>query len=595
MANIQTSLFKFFKKFGMILIIVIVIYGNAKMIYDVVTHKESVDKTSVSLGPDVTYIDKPSIKNSTLIYSGKNQKPVIPSNENYTVSITPHTNVGVYTATVQLKDTEKTRWEDDSTGTLSYKWEIKKANLKISANNNSITYGEAPSNLGVMYEGFVGNDDVSSLGGKLSYKYSYSRYNNVGTYTITPSGLSSNNYNIVYVSGKLILSPKKLSFTWSTPYSFTYDGNVKHVYATLGGKVNNDDVSIASYSQNSATNPGTYTAKVTSLSGAKSNNYTLSGSSNVSYTWCIVKAASNNTVTTVTEGTRTNKSEFVANLGDGTIVTVRGDFSNSIKLMVKSISSKEKVWSWIKTITEDVGISKEAFDIFFVNNSGNRVNTGKGTKISILSSDRKQDIEVYYIQSTGKKQKLKSTKEEYTVQFNMIENGYYTLLTSDQSLQLEKHQNGNITNKTNNNNNNPNNYNNKDDSNNNNHSENVNNNNNNNDDNTDKNSSDNKDKTQNNDSNQIEDENTNEDSENKDSEASNNTDGSQTEESTEYNDSDEASVNVTGDASQDESNTNSSKENNWLVTIVIILIILITVILFIIILKKQKKDENNIE
>ena len=91
--------------------------------------------------------------------------------------------------------------------------------------------------------------------------------------------------------------------------------------------------------------------------------------------------------------------------------------------MVKSISKKEKIWNWLKSITDDLGINKGSFDIFFVNTSGKRINTGKVTKISIWSNERKQDIEVYYIRSNGDKVKLRSSKEEYTVQFKMIKNG----------------------------------------------------------------------------------------------------------------------------------------------------------------------------
>ena len=53
------------------------------------------------------------------------------------------------------------------------------------------TYGEAPADDGVMYETFAGTEDQSVLGGSLSFSIDYAQYGDIGSYTITPSGLTS--------------------------------------------------------------------------------------------------------------------------------------------------------------------------------------------------------------------------------------------------------------------------------------------------------------------------------------------------------------------------------------------------------------------
>lgn len=88
---------------------------------------------------------------------------------------------------------------------------IDHAPLTVTANNNTVTYGDAPANGGVTYEGFVGSETEHVLSGSLRYTYSYEQFGNVGsTYTITPGGLTSGNYEITFVDGTLTVDPKEM-------------------------------------------------------------------------------------------------------------------------------------------------------------------------------------------------------------------------------------------------------------------------------------------------------------------------------------------------------------------------------------------------
>ena len=165
-----------------------------------------------------------------------------------------------------------------NTGTLT----INKANLTVTAKPKTIIYGDTPANDGVTYSGFKGSDSASSLGGSLSYTYSYSRYGNVGnTYTITPGGLTSNNYNITFAAGTLTVNQKEVGLTWSdTP--LTYNGSPQKPTATATGLVNGDEIGVSVTGEQ--TNAGeNYTATASALTGTKAGNYKLPASNTQSF------------------------------------------------------------------------------------------------------------------------------------------------------------------------------------------------------------------------------------------------------------------------------------------------------------------------
>ena len=94
-------------------------------------------------------------------------------------------------------------------GTLS----VNKVPLSITAADKSVTYGDAAPAYTVAYKGFVLGETSGSLTGTLATDCSYAAFSPVGTYSITPSGLSSGNYAIAYVPGTLTAGQAKLTVT----------------------------------------------------------------------------------------------------------------------------------------------------------------------------------------------------------------------------------------------------------------------------------------------------------------------------------------------------------------------------------------------
>ena len=94
-------------------------------------------------------------------------------------------------------------------GTLT----INKANLSITANNDSRTYSGVAyaGGNGVLYTGFVNGENSTVLGGVLNYSGTSQGAINAGSYVLAPGGLTSANYALNFVGGTLTISPAALS------------------------------------------------------------------------------------------------------------------------------------------------------------------------------------------------------------------------------------------------------------------------------------------------------------------------------------------------------------------------------------------------
>jgi hypothetical protein len=88
--------------------------------------------------------------------------------------------------------------------------------LTITAQNKSKSYDGAVFPNGdytVSYAGFENGEDVTALGGALSYAGTAIAATHVGTYVITPQGLTSSNYAITFVNGELSINQAALTIT----------------------------------------------------------------------------------------------------------------------------------------------------------------------------------------------------------------------------------------------------------------------------------------------------------------------------------------------------------------------------------------------
>ena len=196
-----------------------------------------------------------------------------------TVTVTggTETNAGTYTATTTALS--NSNYKLPAAVTQSYV--IAKAPLTITANPNTVIYGDLPDNAGVTYSGFVNaeTETTAAMSGTLGYAYSYAQFDDVGTYTITPSGADYANYAEAYNTGDLTVAQKEVGLSWSGYTGLTYDGSQKNVTATATQLVNGDSCTVT-VTGGTETNAGTYTATTTALSNS---NYKLPAAVTQSY------------------------------------------------------------------------------------------------------------------------------------------------------------------------------------------------------------------------------------------------------------------------------------------------------------------------
>ena len=193
-------------------------------------------------------------------------------------------DVGTYTIYYKLSKTGYTTVTHHSTITIT------PAPLTITADNKGITYGDALPAYTVTYgennkstNYFVGGETTDVLGGTLTYACDYTeQYQDRGTgsFTITPSGLTSSNYTITFVPGTLTVAQKNVTLTWGTTEFVCNDVDAQSPYPSFGdGEIVNGDNVIVSIAVTQGTTPvaepvsvGEYTATA-SLTGTKADNY----------------------------------------------------------------------------------------------------------------------------------------------------------------------------------------------------------------------------------------------------------------------------------------------------------------------------------
>jgi hypothetical protein len=157
---------------------------------------------------------------------------------------------------------------------------IRQKGLTVKAQDATKVYGAANPAFSVGYDGFVNSESASVLGGTLAYATTATATSNVGSYTVTPSGLTSANYAITYANGTLAVTKAPLTVA-GTSRSKTYGVALTAVdlAGTLTGIQNRDSITVAlsSTGAGAAAGVGTYPIVPTAQgTEAVLANYTVS-------------------------------------------------------------------------------------------------------------------------------------------------------------------------------------------------------------------------------------------------------------------------------------------------------------------------------
>ncbi len=187
------------------------------------------------------------------------------------------TEAGVYTVTVKFTGANENYAQiADMTVTLN----IRKAALTVKANDVNIVYGDMPVNGGASFS-IEGLENTDALSGTLAFEVDYLQYGNAGKYKIIPSGLTSRNYEIIFVPGTLTVSPREIGAVWysddttsSKDLTYNYDGNSHLPFAVAVGTLRGDIVTFTVTGAKTEAGFG-YTAKIT---GVSNPNYKVKAS-----------------------------------------------------------------------------------------------------------------------------------------------------------------------------------------------------------------------------------------------------------------------------------------------------------------------------
>lgn len=147
-------------------------------------------------------------------------RPIAPmTSEYYTCVIKDNVHAGIASVIVTASG--------NFTGEVTLTFKILQTSLTVTVNGSKIVYGEAAPVFDIIYEGFVNKETVAVLGGELIVSCDYVRGSKIGAYPITLSGLSSNDYSIIYKNATLNVAPyvlKQSDFNVDTS-SVVYDGH----------------------------------------------------------------------------------------------------------------------------------------------------------------------------------------------------------------------------------------------------------------------------------------------------------------------------------------------------------------------------------
>lgn len=174
-----------------------------------------------------------------LEYNGSVQKPTatvtgVPADGELSVTVSGgNKNAGPHTATAVITDKNYTLTGATRTYTIA------KKPLTITSKGVIVAYGKTePQQVTVVAdqcEGFVEGDGVASLSGTAMESY---EGKDVGEYEggVKIYGLTSNNYEITYVNGKLTIGKRIVQLEWSGADNLVYDGTPKNVTAVVTDK-----------------------------------------------------------------------------------------------------------------------------------------------------------------------------------------------------------------------------------------------------------------------------------------------------------------------------------------------------------------------
>jgi pectin methylesterase-like acyl-CoA thioesterase len=227
-------------------------------------------------------------------------------------------------------------------------WDPIPGTLTVKAANKSKVYGDANPELTLSYEGFVNDDDTSVLTSIATATTSATTTSVAGSYAITASGASSEDYTLAYTNGTLTVEKAKLMVTADNKTKVYGSANPELTFG-FAGFVNGETSSVL-------TSPVIASTTATALSGAGSYAIAASGGAADNYSLTYVDGTLTVNKANLT-ATADNKSKVYGSANPDFTISydgfVNGESSSSITEPVATSSATEasKVGTYDITLT----------------------------------------------------------------------------------------------------------------------------------------------------------------------------------------------------------------------------------------------------
>jgi len=198
------------------------------------------------------------------------------NNSETTTGALTATRTGTYTGTVSYSGDS-----NNETVSTTVSLTVSKAQVTVTANDASMTYGSATPSLTASYSGFANGDTASVISGSPALATAATSGSSVGSYPIScdTGSLSATNYTFVCVNGTLTIGAASLTIT-PTAQSKIYGSTLSiptTAFSSVGLK-NTDSISgviMSSPGTAATSSAGSYTISAADAAGSGLSNYSI--------------------------------------------------------------------------------------------------------------------------------------------------------------------------------------------------------------------------------------------------------------------------------------------------------------------------------
>lgn len=243
---------------------------------------ESASATVDGITVDKKTLEAPVVEGQ-FVYSGLEQSAGIESTSEYTVSgDVQATNADKYEITLTLTDSDNYKWANAEGASTVVEWTIEKKIASITADAQTIVYGQTPEAYTAQVSGTVNGENLEYTVGLQEVPSVFVKGEYDIVVTLTPDSAVNANYEINITNAILIVNAKAITAPEvDTEQKLTYDGSQKtfvipqnEAYAVSG---------------NTATEAGNYVATLT-LTDKENTTWADGSTDDLTFAWSIDKA-----------------------------------------------------------------------------------------------------------------------------------------------------------------------------------------------------------------------------------------------------------------------------------------------------------------